>query len=116
MPGYTAKHMKSEISEYQACYLLKFSHHTRNVLKSKMYRILLKWQTLQKSFLIEGTKQIKSFLMEGTQTKVLLNGRHQAKVPPIRGTNLPSPNTRDPIGSEMIYESNRRANQEERKN
>ena len=38
-----------------------------------------------------------------------------SKIPPIRGTNLPSPNTRDPIGSEMIYESNRWPNQEERK-
>jgi len=37
-----------------------------------------------------------------------------SKVPPIRGTNLPSPNTWDPIGSEMIYESNQGPNQEER--
>ena len=71
--------MKSEISEYPACYLFKFSHHTRTVLKSKIYQIPLKWQTLQKSLqapiegikssplIWEATKQIKSSQIEATK-------------------------------------------------
>jgi len=43
--------------------------------------------------------------MRGNKTnQVLCQMRgNQTNVPQIRGTNLPSPNTRDPLGSEMIY-------------